>query len=107
MLKNRGIYILKRLLEGKTAFSLTDLADELSISSRAVRYELDEIDYFLKCNGFPCLIRKNKSGIGFAGNKAERCQVLKLLEESGAYGRILSQEERMFTIFYRLLTTDE
>ena len=107
MLKNRGIYILKRLLEGKTAFSLTDLADELSISSRAVRYELDEIDYFLKCNGFPCLIRKNKSGIGFAGNKAERCQVLKLLEESGAYGRILSQEERMFTIFYRLLTTNE
>ncbi len=106
MLKNRGIYILKRLSENGTVISLADLSEELKVSPRAVRYELDAIDYFLDKNSLPVLQRK-KGGVRFEGTQKERLTVLALLEGNGVAERVLSQNERLFGILYRLLVNGE
>lgn len=107
MLKSRAIYILRQLMQKKEGFFLPDLAFQLDIRPRTVRYELDEIDCFLTENGVPRLERKNKAGICFVGTEEQKAKIEKLLKNSGAYTRVLSQRERLFDIFYRLLTTKE
>lgn len=106
MLKNRGINILKRLAEEGSVISLSDLSEELKISTRSVRYELDAIDYLLEKNSLPPLLRR-KGGVCFEGTQKERFTVLALLDGNGAYDRVLSQNERLFGILYRLLINGE
>lgn len=63
MLAKRSVRILEKLLQENSFLPVKKLSDELSISPRAIRYDLELIDIFLKEHGFPKIIRTPNKGI--------------------------------------------
>jgi len=52
MLNKRSVEILTGLIEGEGVLYLDKLASEYNLSKRSIRYDIDNINYFLKVNGF-------------------------------------------------------
>lgn len=63
--------ILRRILQGKQPVKLETLMEELGISERTVRYDLDHIDDYLSGHGFPKLVRKAREGISLPLSEKE------------------------------------
>ena len=57
----KTVLILERLLDGRP-HKLRDLAQRLEISVRLVRYEMQEVDAFLRREGFPALQYERPAG---------------------------------------------
>lgn len=98
--------ILRRILQGKQPVKLETLMEELGISERTVRYDLDHIDDYLSGHGFPKLVRKAREGISLPLSEKEIESIFPAIYEESGYQYVFSQEERLVYIFYDLLEQD-
>ena len=103
MLAERNIRIIKKLLQKKDFIAVKKLADELNISPRAIRYDLDQINYFLKENNFPLIQKVPKKGIRLPFDQKDLSNIQDLLEfkENDVY--VLSKKERINRVLNSLI----
>lgn len=104
-LKERCTQILYKLISSPAYTKISELAEEFGVSQRTIRYDLDKIDYYLKHNGLPQLVRKPNSGIQFNGTSEQRNKVLKLISNISSYNYVLTPRERQNIILSQLLQT--
>ena len=69
-MNGKTVLILERLLDGRP-HKLRDLAQRLEISVRLVRYEMQEVDAFLRREGFPALQYERPAGLGLMLSQAQ------------------------------------
>ncbi len=103
ILNERCTCLLNKLLQNNCPLKIEDLAVYLKVSARTIRYDLDNIDEYLKKNNFPILLRKQNQGISFVASKNIVSKLLQKLTSTDNYHYILSQQERLIQIFYILL----
>lgn len=97
MLSSKCTYILTEILTRQKPVKIQYLADMFGISSRAVRYELDEIDYYLKTHNFPPILRKPNVGVFFTGEAEDQERIWELLAKRENH-RMHTPGERSLTI---------
>lgn len=107
VLNERGKAVLLRLLREETPIAVGCLATEFKVSNRTLRYDLDNIDAWLKVNHLPQLIRKPSSGIAFSQDRSMRQNVRERLGRSDARYYVYSQKERINMIIIELLQRRE
>jgi len=98
----RCAQLLSLIMSAGSPVKIAELAKAFHVSSRTIRYDLDEIDDFLKDNGLPQLTRKPGSGILYSPSHYERLKILNLLESMGSYNYVLTPDERKKLILTEL-----
>lgn len=98
----RCAQILKKIIFAEKPLKIAELADTFKVSPRTVRYDLDEIDNFLKDNNLPQLVRKPKLGIQFVESREAKDKALSLIEGMRGYDYALSPQEREKVILSEL-----
>ncbi|MBU5592536.1 BglG family transcription antiterminator [Clostridium sp. MSJ-4] len=102
-MNERCIQIVFILLNSPKHLKINEIAKELKVSSRSIRYDLNLIDDFLKQNSLPSLIRKQNMGIFIQLSDEDNKKLLELLSEYNMSYYALSKEERMTLIITYLL----
>jgi transcriptional antiterminator len=102
-INNRRIKIVNKLINSNSFYIISDLANFFNVSSRTIRYDLDNIDEFLQANGISRLIRKPNTGVKFPGIQPDKNKLLKLIKDLDAYNYILSSDERVYYILNELI----
>ncbi|WP_032122612.1 BglG family transcription antiterminator [Clostridium amazonitimonense] len=102
-MNERCIQIVFILLNSPKHLKINEIAKELKVSSRSIRYDLNLIDDFLKENSLPSLIRKQNMGIFIELSDEDKKKLLELLSEYNMSYYALSKEERMTLIITYLL----
>jgi len=105
LLNHRSKLVLDQLLMKNKSLKVQDIAKQLNISSRTVRYDLDAIDEFLAERKFTILDRSSK-GISFKGSEEEKERILEIFNKIPVQTNILMPMERLYQIMYLLLTAD-
>lgn len=72
------------------------------VTERTIRNDLEEIDYFLKANGFDYLIRDNKIGIQLSESNISTKLIYKLINQKEIVTASYTKEERVLEILYAL-----
>lgn len=103
ILNERCTQILIKLVNSSLPVKITELASSFKVSSRTIRYDLDEIDEFLKYNNLPQLIRKPNVGVKFSESLEDKDKLLELLDDVSIYHYALSREERVNIILSNLI----
>ncbi len=98
MIDQRCCKLIRKLLENPQFWSMKKLADELGISQRAVRYDLDRIDEYLNDLEFGGIERKKGKGIKLDLDKFERNHLFRELEKMEQSRYVLTAEERIYMI---------
>lgn len=106
LLNERSAQVLKTVLSQNHPIKISDLAKLFDVSSRTIRYDLDNIDEFLTLNKFTELTRTPKVGVCFS-DKDHIHSVLLLLNEVDPYHYALSPEERMNVLLIELLQEED
>lgn len=101
MINKRSRSIILEIFK-QTSLKTSDLSKMFKVSERAIRMDLDEIDYFLKCNGFEPLIRHHKKGISFSEANLKTALIYKLINEKDIVKASYTKEERILEILYVL-----
>lgn len=102
-INNRRIKIVNKLINSNSFYIISDLANFFNVSSRTIRYDLDNIDEFLQANGISRIIRKPNTGVKFPGIQPDKNKLLKLIKDLDAYNYILSSDERVYYILNELM----
>ncbi|AZO94770.1 BglG family transcription antiterminator [Halocella sp. SP3-1] len=105
-LKSRSCQILKYLINQKEPVSIKSLATEFEVSPRTISYDLDDIEYSIGQYNVE-LIKKPGVGISLKGDNCLLKKLKKKLLDVRGYQRILSSEERIYLILYRLFQAEE
>lgn len=103
MLNNRCIDILKLVVNNNAPITIKHIAEKYKISSRTIRYDLDRIDEYLLDINLKPLIRKPNEGISIELNEEEVTKFLNLIGKLNSYDYVMSQNERIIYIMYKLL----
>lgn len=82
LLAKRSVRILEKLMQEGIFITIQKLSQELEITSRAIRYDLELIDIFLSENGFPRITRTPNKGIQLKLSSKDA----KLIAQILAYG---------------------
>lgn len=104
-IKQREAVILRYLLNAKWFISLSELAKMHSISERAIRYDIDNLNYFLK--GLPVYIEVSRKGILLHADEGQKKSIRKKLESLEFYDISLTDQEKLSFVLMRLLTATE
>lgn len=108
MLSQKNVQMLEFLCERASEgwyVTIGDLAAQFHISTRMVRYNLDQIDYYLTSQGFPALVHKKGKGIQL--NTAEdMIPRIRLALDRMGESYILSRQEREMYIYMQLFNAD-
>lgn len=107
MLSSRCSQILEELLKHSSEVTIKDLSDKFAISSRTVRYDLDKIDEYLKCNHYNKLIRKSSKGISVDLSHDDIRDILISINKLDDYNYVLSQKQRVKYMIYTLLQSSD
>ncbi|NMA86708.1 MAG: BglG family transcription antiterminator [Tissierellia bacterium] len=108
MLDKVKVDILLFLLEQNGYVTIKDLEKKFHISNRTVRYYLDDIDYWLKINGYISVTRAPRRGIILDIDGKEGASLKKrLLSNKKDMTYNLSPEERQQIIIFYLLKAEE
>lgn len=99
----RCTQILSLLLNSTEPVTINYLSQKLNVSSRTIRYNLDELDSFLTDNDLKPLFRKPNMGIMLVQNSDEKQKLTELMKKLNVYYIILSQEERVHFILGELI----
>ena len=102
MLSSRCTHILTEILTRQKPVRIQYLAEMFGISNRAVRYELDEIDYYLKTNKLPPILRKPNVGVFFTGESKDQEQIWALLEKQENHSMHTPGERRLTILYFCL-----
>lgn len=105
-IKPRTYQILRFLQDQETPVTIEKLSKVFQVSQRTIRYDLDELEEFLKKYEVE-LVKKPKVGVMLLGNKRN----LEVLQEEYAkyreYNHYLSREERVYLILFKLFQQEE
>ena len=102
MLHKRSRNILYKILTGlQGSLTVKQIADEYKYSPRAVRYDLEAIDGFLKEHGLPALGRKG--GLSFYGSDTQRATAIQLIETPAFKNNTHMPEDRLHQVISVLL----
>lgn len=104
MIKNRECKIIKKLIRTDSPLVIKELAAELSVSTRTIRYDLDKIEDWLEEQGLK-MQRKQGVGIYLENNAKEKLTDIFDLEIE--YQRAYTPEERQHIILKKLLAREE
>lgn len=103
ILNERSALLLRELVSKKGFIRISELTTLFNVSNRTIRYDLDNIDEFLKENNLPQIIRKPKVGIGFSELMDDRKKALELCSTLNNRYYILSKNERVNIILSEIL----
>lgn len=107
ILNERCSKIFNKILNNKSPITIEELSNLLGVSSRTIRYDLDNIDNYLKEHDLKILTRKPNKGISFTVPKEEKQKILEIFRDTDNNYYIMSQTERVLNIFYILLGLNE
>ena len=79
ILNERCSKIFNKILNNKSPITIEELSNLLDVSSRTIRYDLDNIDNYLKEHDLKILTRKPNKGISFTVPKEEKQKILEYL----------------------------
>lgn len=102
-LDSRVIRILRWLLDQDRPRSTGDLAADLGLSQRVVRYRLGAAEAYLRSMGAE-LTRRRGSGLWLQADADTRDLILSDLAETSAAPRVYAPEERIHVVLAHLLT---
>ncbi|MGM0370338.1 MAG: BglG family transcription antiterminator [Bacillota bacterium] len=105
-LKPRVCQLLKFLISREEPISIKNLADKFNVSSRTIRYDLDDIKSSIDLYNAK-LIKKTHVGVYLEGEKEELNKIEKELIDIYSFERVLSPEERQHLILFRLFQANE
>lgn len=107
LLKQRQRLILGFLLDKDVPVITKYIAEQLNVSPRTVRYDLDDLDYWMQSKNL-VLKKVPKKGIWIPDKEAVKAVLAKIdsVEEVKAY-RILSKEERRRELLALLFAADD
>lgn len=100
-LKKRSLNIVRQLLNLQNFITIEELALLADASKRTIRYDLDEIDSWLKEKSLPPLTRKQGKGVALA--EEIKYYLALELERLNLKEYIFSSEERVYWILVNLL----
>ncbi|MCF0147969.1 MAG: BglG family transcription antiterminator [Clostridium sp.] len=103
----RYIEILNLLINSSTDLSVEDLANKFGISKRMIRYDIDEINKYLRENNISEIDKKPNSPLRFNLSKEEEEKVGKLISNINMKSYIFSTEERVGILLYELLSSNK
>lgn len=103
MLNKRNSNILNFIINSKNPVTTKELADSFHVSERTIRYDLDNIDYFLSENKLEVLDRKPSVGISYKVSPQELKKISSVFNDIDNYDYAMSQEERVKYIICELL----
>ena len=104
MPKNRENEILKKLIKSDSPLVIKELARQLEVSPRTIRYDLDKIESWLNENG---LKLQRKQGVGIYLKDSAEDKLTNILDMELDYKRAYTPEERQQLILKELLERDE
>ncbi|TDO94174.1 BglG family transcriptional antiterminator [Halanaerobium saccharolyticum] len=104
MLKNRECKIVKKLIRTDSPLVIKELAAELSVSTRTIRYDLDKIEDWIEEEG---LKMHRKQGIGIYLESNAKDKLTEILDLEIEYHRAYTPEERQHIILKELLAREE
>lgn len=87
--------------------SIVDLAARFHISTRMVRYNLDQISYYLASNGFKKIRRPKGAGVQLDADRETIAQIRERLNGMQNSAYILSRQERELFILIQLFDCDK
>ena len=103
----RYIEILNILINAKSEASVEELAKKLGVSKRMIRYDIDEINRYLRENNITEIDKKPNSPLKFSISKEEKEKVKNLLNTINIKSYIFSTEERVGILLYELLNSNK
>lgn len=106
MLTIRGFRLLTKLLETSSSVYLKDLSEEFNVSTRMIKYDLDDVKGWFNEQGIEVCSQSNK-GIWIDCDEETRLTIIRSLSEIERNDVYLNQEARVGKmILYMLVTTD-
>ena len=102
----RYIEILNLLINSGTDLNVEDLANRLGVSKRMIRYDIDEINRYLRENEITEIDKKPNSPLKFNLSKEEKEKVENLINNINIKTYIFSADERVGILLYELLNSN-
>lgn len=106
-MNNRCISILYQLINSKEFTTAKELATVFNVSERTIRYDLDELDYFLESNSLPLLERKSNVGIKYKLNTVNSEKVKAITSDLNYAYYNISRDERINIILKELFNSND
>lgn len=107
IVKKRQIDLLKDVLKSREIINYTFLRNKYSISDRTIRYDLKEVDEYLKSKNLPPLTRSKTKGIYLDLPPVVLQQIVEEINKINGESYVLNSEERLQYILFFLLQKDE
>lgn len=104
-LTSRQKTILQIFLEQSTPITAKELAKRLGVSTRTIRYDIDDLEFWLNSKDVK-LLRKPKIGLWLELSESQSKTIREHISTNNPYTMVLSQEERVFYILLELLKFD-
>lgn len=107
ILNIRYVEILNLLINSGADLNVEDLANRFGVSKRMIRYDIDEINRYLRENQITEIDKKPNSSLKFILSKEEKEKVEKLINTINIKSYIFSTEERVGILLYELLNSNK
>jgi transcriptional antiterminator/mannitol/fructose-specific phosphotransferase system IIA component (Ntr-type) len=104
-LTNRCRGIISYILNKDSPVTVKEMAIKFGVSPRTIRYDLDNIEYWLKKMGVS-LVKRQRKGIWIECDGSRKKEILYELMPTDSYNKTLSPEERYRLIIIELLQQD-
>lgn len=105
-MNSRTIWILRHLMDGKS-HKVAELAGDMKISPRLVRYELGEVNAFLEREGLPALQYGNAAGMKLEIDREQQEILETKLSSLDTYDYVMSSWERRRVMLLLMLANGE
>lgn len=106
-LNERSNKILKILLEHKEPVTIGMISEELNVSNRTIRYDLEELDEYLKQYEGVSIEKKARVGIWLLCSEEKLDTIRSLVYKNKSYIKPLSTEERKYYIIRQLIQASD
>lgn len=103
----RYIEILSLLINSSDSLGVESLSNRFGVSKRMIRYDIDEINSYLRENGVTEITKRPNSPLKFVITEDEKERVEKLINSINAKSYIFSTEERVGILLYELLNSNK
>lgn len=107
ILNIRYVEILNLLINSGADLNVEDLANRFGVSKRMIRYDIDEINRYLRENNISEIDKKPNSPLKFIITEEEKVRVEKLINNINIKSYIFSTEERVGILLYELLNSSK
>lgn len=107
VLNNRCWEILNIFLRKTGPLTIDNIADELNVSNKTIRNDLDLIEDYLKSNNLGKLVKKPRIGVWLEATQENSFFIKNMIDKKQMYIHPYSSEDRMFYIIRKLLLSNE